>query len=176
MTIYEKTSMGLEEIKSKVRGLSMIERRVLIFIDGKRTVDDLGALPRVKDLDGIITLLVSEGYIAPSGVQGSPVAPASAAEVPPSIQEQPGEPTPSFRDLPEKFQPEKFDMAKNFMTNTLNHFKGFYGATSLVREIDACEDHDALRALYGAWCEQMDSSRQGLKQGKKLRKDLLDVI
>lgn len=174
MTVFEKTLRGQEEIKHKAHGLSMIERRVLIFIDGKRTVDDLKSLPRVTDLDGIISLLETGSYIAQVA---KPTAPAPAHEIPLSgSQEQSGEPLPSFRELPPTFQPDKFNMAKHYMTNTLNHFKGFYGATRLVREIDNCQTHEELRGFYTVWCQDIDATRAGKKRMEKLRKDLLDVL
>lgn len=57
--IFAKTPKGVEEVQTKANGLSMIERWVLISIDGKRTFDDLKNLPRVEDLDGILTRLES---------------------------------------------------------------------------------------------------------------------
>lgn len=169
MTIFEKTPKGQEEVKSKAHGLSMIERRVLIFIDGKRTLDDLKALPRVDDLDGIIDLLQTHDYIAQT--EEAPPAPITVH----AASEQSDE-APAFRELPETFQQDKFDMAKNYMTNTLNHFKGFYGATRLVRDIDECQTHEGLRELYQAWLEGIDGTRAGKKQRDKLRKELLDVL
>ncbi len=175
MTVFEKTLKGQEEVKNKTHNLSMIERRVLIFIDGKRTLDDLRSLPGVKDLDGVLSLLSTQGYI----VQMAEVkkASASVSEASPSASHHPpGEPDSPFRKLPETFQPDKFNMAKHYMINTLNHFKGFYGATRLVREIDACQTHEELRGFYDAWCERIDGTRAGNKQGEKLRQDLLDVL
>lgn len=160
MTTFEKTTKGLDEIKNKTHGLSIIERRVLIFIDGKRTFDDLKSLPRVTDLDGIISLLETEGYITQAVVSAAPS----------------DEPLSPFRELPAIFQQDKFDMAKHYMTNTLNHFKGFYGATRLVREIDECQTHEELRGFYEAWCEGIEGTRAGNKRMEKLQKDLLVVL
>lgn len=166
MIIFEKTTKGLEEVRSKAHDLSMIERRVLIFIDGKRTLAAISALPRVENLDSIVSFLEAEGYIAPT----------AAAEPPAEEALTPEESLSPFRELPATFQPEKFNMAKNYMTNTLNHFKGFYGATRLVREIDECQSHDELRALYDAWCKEIDGTRQSKKRVEQLRKDLLEVL
>jgi hypothetical protein len=62
------------------------------------------------------------------------------------------------------------------MVNTLNAFKGFYGATSLVRSIDHCQTHEELRDLFDAWHESISGTRQWQKQGADLQKKLLDVI
>ncbi len=172
MTIFEKTTKGLEEIKNKTYGLSMIERRVLIFIDGKRTFDDLKSLPRVTDLDGIISLLQTDGYIAQATGSTAPANEVSLS----GLSEYSDELLPPFRELPATFQLKKFNMAKHYMTNTLNHFKGFYGATRLVREIDECQTHEELRVFYDEWCEVIEGTRAGKKRMDKLRKDLLAVL
>ncbi len=176
MTVFEKTLKGQEEVKNKAHNLSMIERRVLIFIDGKRTLDDLRSLPGVKDLDGVLSLLSTQGYIVQMAEAKQASTPTSETSL--SIPHKPsgGAADSPFRELPETFQPDKFNMAKHYMINTLNHFKGFYGATRLVREIDACQTHEELRGFYDAWCERIDGTRAGNKQGGKLRQDLLDVL
>lgn len=171
--IFKKTPKGQAEVKNKVYGLSMIERRVLIFIDGKRTLDELQSLPRVTALDNVLDLLKTEDYIT----QVEELAALDAnSEAPSPESPESSDGLPPFRELPLTFQPDKFNMAKNYMTNTLNHFKGFYGATRLVRDIDGCQTHEELRDLYSAWLENIDGTRAGKKQRDKLRKELLDVL
>lgn len=167
MVVFEKSSKGLEEVKTKAHGLSMIERRVLILVDGKRTVDDLKAMSRVPDLDNIIHLLQTGRYVNQLTGQDDSLAAHNGR----SIEEK-----SPFRELPEVFQPEKFSMAQNFMTNTLNHFKGFYGATRLVRDIEACHTHEELRKFYDMWCQEIDNSSKGKKRMEELRASLLDVL
>ena len=48
--VFAKTRKGQDEIATKAGGLSPRVRRVLIFVDGKRTVDDLRSLLQSDDL------------------------------------------------------------------------------------------------------------------------------
>ncbi|MBU1723047.1 MAG: hypothetical protein KJ892_04230 [Gammaproteobacteria bacterium] len=180
--IFAKTPKGIEEVETKAHGLSRLERSVLIYVDGKRTEEDFKILPRVSaELDNILAMLESGGYITPVGMAASPAAhpaPAVLTNNAPSPVADPvsGVTSTIFRELPATFDPAKFNMAKNFMTNTLNAFKGPYGATTLVRNIDHCQTHEELRALFDQWHEAIANTRQGQKQGKDLQAKLLDVL
>ncbi|HEU0202467.1 MAG TPA: hypothetical protein VFR86_18805 [Burkholderiaceae bacterium] len=86
--IFVKTPKGTAEIAARGGALSLAARRVLIMIDGKRTVADLAPLLRPGEIDGVIGTLESMGFIqraggetpraaeAPRGAE----APAPAAE------------------------------------------------------------------------------------------------
>lgn len=110
MMVFEKTPKGQEEVKDKAHGLSMIERRVLIFINGKRTLDDLKALPRVADLDGIISLLQTEGYISET----------EAATAKTSEQNTPAPNSPEQKDVPPETHEadDGDDLAQSFMAGS----------------------------------------------------------
>ncbi|QTR45956.1 hypothetical protein J9253_18525 [Thiothrix litoralis] len=166
--VFIKTPKGVEEVETKANGLAMIQRWVLISIDGKRTFADLKTLPRVNDLEGILTFLETGGYITPVSTPtsvGSDMA-----------KQAPNTALSIFRPLPATVDPKTFGMAKHFMINTLNAFCGSYGATALVRSIDQCQTHEELRALFDRWHEDIANTRQGQKQGKDLQKKLLDVL
>lgn len=180
--VFIKTPKGVQEIETKANGLSTIERWVLIYIDGKRTLEDLKTLPRVNDLHGIITMLEGAGYITPlNGASASstplPASPVVTPVATPAVS-QPAPTTSAsiFRELPATFDSAKFGMAKNFMINTLNTFQGFYGVTALVRKLDHCQTHEELRSLYDEWYSAIIGTRQGLKQERTLREKLLAVL
>ena len=62
-TAFAKTPKGHEEITSKAGGLSPRVRRVLIFVDGKRTVDELRGMLQSDDLQHTLGMLEEAGYI-----------------------------------------------------------------------------------------------------------------
>lgn len=167
--IYSKTAKGIAEVETKANGLSRLERSVLIYIDGKRTNAELKQLPRVSDtLTSILHTLETGGYIQLLTSATTTITPADTPSNTPS--------TDIFRTLPATFEPEKFTMAKNFMINTLNFFKGQYGATTLVRNIDHCRTHDELRTHFAAWHAAIISTTQGQKRESELREKLLAVL
>ena len=75
--IYAKTPKGVAEVAARTAQLSMTTRRVLIMMDGKRTIDELSVLVRPGEIDAIITQLESAG-LAQKASSPSAVEPASA--------------------------------------------------------------------------------------------------
>lgn len=61
--IYAKTPKGMAEVSARSAQLSMTTRRVLIMMDGKRTVEELAQLVRPGELDGIIAQLEGAGLV-----------------------------------------------------------------------------------------------------------------
>jgi len=74
--VYSKTPKGVAEIAARSAQLSMTTRRVLIMIDGKRSVDELAVLLRPGEIDAVIAQLESAGLIQRSSTS------ASALDVP----------------------------------------------------------------------------------------------
>ncbi|HTN49565.1 MAG TPA: hypothetical protein VMK32_09055 [Burkholderiaceae bacterium] len=61
--VYAKTPKGIAEVATRSAQLSMTSRRVLIMIDGKRTVDELAVLLRPGEIVNVIGQLESTGLI-----------------------------------------------------------------------------------------------------------------
>ena len=62
--VYAKTAAGIAEINHRKLGLSAPARRILIVIDGQRSLSSLPAFARAGELGGIIQELVQHGLIA----------------------------------------------------------------------------------------------------------------
>lgn len=158
--IFAKTPKGQEEIATKSGGLSPRVRRVLIMIDGKRSVDDLRSLLQSDDLQHTLGMLEEDAYIA--------VASSTKGEPLPSIT--------AFSELPATHDPVRLQQARNFMTNTLNAFVGALGTSALLNRIEAAQSHEALRAQYDEWYHAIVMSREGRREAEALRSKLLAVI
>jgi hypothetical protein len=61
--IFRKTTLGYEEIVSRVNGLAPRLRRCLIIVDGKRTMIELMGMLQGEDISPLIQTLEIEGYI-----------------------------------------------------------------------------------------------------------------
>lgn len=159
--IFAKTPKGLDEVASKSGGLTPRIRRVLIMVDGKRTVDDLRGMLQADDLQHTLGILEEDGYIA-----------MAASSAPP-------EPLPSitaFGDLPATPDPIRLQQARNFMGNTLKAFVGALGTSSLLDRIENAETHADLRRYYDEWYHAIVTSREGRREAESLRSKLLAVI
>src|SRR5512133_2379985 len=89
--IYAKTPKGVAEVAARTAQLSMTTRRVLIMMDGKRTVDELAMLVRPGEIDGIVNQLEAAGLAQRAGDSPAPVPPgpaesrATESQPPPTI-------------------------------------------------------------------------------------------
>lgn len=166
--VFAKTEKGQDELARRSEGLSARVRRVLILINGSRTVEDVRELVSADDLTHTLGLLEEQGYIELKGI-----ATAGAAMVPergnlPSIT--------AFRKLPPEPDPREFEMAQHFMLNTLKTFCGQYGPISLMSEIYATRCHQDLREYFDRWYRAIVDTRQGRRRAEDLRADLLKVL
>ena len=84
-TRLAKTETGREEMSRRSPRLSTVERRLLILVDGDKTVNDLGTFVRVGELEPALDRLLGLGLVAPHGDPVSlppPVAPGFSAPMP----------------------------------------------------------------------------------------------
>jgi hypothetical protein len=166
--VFAKTPKGQTEITAKTGGLTPRVRRALIFVDGKRTVDELRSMLTSDDLQHTLGMLEEDGYIEVVSVTDSASHAMPAKEALPPIT--------AFPPLPADTDPIRLQQARNFMMNTLNTFVGSLGASSLLDRIDQTEGHAELRALYDEWYHAMVMSRDGRREAEGLRAKLMQVI
>ena len=88
-TTYIKTDKGRAEVAGRSGTLNPVQRRVLIMVDGKKTVNDLGAFVRVGELDGALAHLVHAALIASTDFVAPLRAPVAAGFAAASVTELP---------------------------------------------------------------------------------------
>ena len=167
--VFHKTPKGVEEMEKRNHGLTPKVRRLLIMIDGKRSVDTLREMALADDLSHTLGVLEEEGFIEVAGV-----ATAGGATVP-----APAGPLPSitaFRDDPAPDDPMRLQLSRNFMQNTLNAFVGALGVSGLLDRLDAAQNLGDLRVCFDEWYQAIVSSRDGRRQAVALRAKLLETI
>lgn len=161
--VFAKTPKGQEEITSRKGGLTPRVRRVLIMIDGKRSIGELRGMLPADDLQHTLGTLEEEGYIEilTSGTSAPPARMASIT---------------AFADLPDGSDPVRLQRARNFMINTLNTFVGSLGASSLLDHLEKAPDHATLRLHFDDWYHAMVMSRDGKREAETLRTRLIEII
>lgn len=167
--VFAKTPKGQEEMERRSGGLTPRVRRVLIFVDGKRTVDDLRAMAAADDLTHTLGMLEEDGYIQVVATQdkAGKITATSAGQSLPSIT--------AFRDL-SKTDEMSLAKARNFMNNTVNVFAGSVGTSTLIDHIQKAQSHAELRASFDDWYYVIVSSRDGKREAEGLRTKLLEVL
>lgn len=107
--VYSKTLKGQEEIKTRAGGLSQRMRQVLIFIDGKRSRDELFGMLKGDDMDALLATLVAQGLVEASGSAAPKMAAATPVTAPAPA---PSAAAAAPRPLPKTPEPPKLDAAE----------------------------------------------------------------
>ena len=166
--VFTKTEKGRTEITERTGGLHTLMRRILIIVDGKRTVDELREFVAADDLTHTLGELEEAGYIEAVGIRKGDGVQAPVEGELPSIT--------AFRDLPAAPNPADLEKARHFMINTLRTFCGQYTHMTLMSAINLAADHGELRALFPDWYRHVVESWQGRRRAEELRTQLLEVI
>ena len=165
--IFSKTRKGHDEIENRSGALSPRVRRVLIFVDGKRSVEDLRGMLQSDDLQHTLGMLEEDGFIEMSG-------PASALSSGAPVASQAS--VTAFRLHPPGDDPVRLQQARNFMLNTIRTFVGALGTSSLQDRLEAARTHADLRALFDEWYHALVTSRDGRREAEHLRSKLLEIL
>ena len=134
--IYLKTDKGRAEIAERQGGLSGLQRRVLIMVDGTKTVNDLGAFVRVGELDDVLAHLLACGMLVPTehiAPLQAPAAPGFAA-APPAQAPRPAT------------SPEEFKKVRAQASSFVQERLGASGEP-ICEAINRCSSPDELRKL-----------------------------
>ena len=169
LTPFAKTPQGMLEVQTGSLRLSLLTRRVLILVDGHRTGKDLGAFVAGSDILNLLEELLSRECIAPVSSAAAPpaAAPAQPAVANAELADLPPAQTRSAKDV---------EMARNFMTNTVNTIFGHHNRISLIEAIHACQTSEDLRRVYVSWAQAMEGNATGKKRLPELREKLFAVL
>lgn len=136
--VYSKTPKGVAEVAARSAQLSMTTRRVLIMVDGKRTVDELAVLLRPGEIDAVITQLESAGLIQRNSATHAIDVPTVAGRVLETVA-----PT-TQGGAPDEQNPMTLDEAKRRAVRELTDRLG-PGAESLAIRIEGCKTIEDFR-------------------------------
>jgi hypothetical protein len=136
--VYSKTPKGVAEVAARSAQLSMTTRRVLIMVDGKRTIDELAVLLRPGEIDAVITQLESAGLIQRNSATHAIDVPTVAGRVLESVA-----PTTQGGAADEQ-NPMTLEEAKRRAVRELTDRLG-PGAESLAIRIEGCKTIEDFR-------------------------------
>lgn len=166
--IFAKTRLGQDEIASRSGKLTPRERRLLIFTDGKRPVDELQRMLQVDDLRPLLERLAEAGLIERIGsARKTPAQPTSAPQLPTITV---------FRALPDPPDPRQLELARNYLVNSLKTFCSPQANQQLIAAALAAKTHDELRWQFEPWLHAITQTLQGKLRAEELRAHLLKII
>jgi hypothetical protein len=124
---FKKTAIGQQEIEQRAMGLRPALRRLLIVMDGKRTVESLFPLFRATELQILLDELLAFGMIEPTETAMS-FLPTAARDV---------------RDM-QPLQPQQFAATRAAAAKSAEGLLGA-GAKPFVAKILKCTNSSELR-------------------------------
>ena len=179
-TIFAKTALGQQEVQSRAMGLTPLVRRLLILVDGKRSGQELAAFVNGHAVSELLDELLQRQCIetvAASAVQATAAAapaPAPAAEK--TATERMREAALAGLPPPESRGAKDVEMARNFMTNTVNTIFQPNTRLTLLKAIFDCRSAAEVRAVYPRWSDAIASSAIGAKRLPEFHDKLFKVL
>lgn len=192
--IFSKTPLGAQEMAARSLGLTPLQRRVLILLDGKRSLADVAVLVPGHDVAALVEQLVAHACVvysmdAPGGAPvttertNSPVQPGVVPGPSAGTQGAPVSPALALAQLAFDALPpaasrsaKDVEMARNFMTNTINRMFEQYSKLTLVEAIFSCKDADDLRRVYPDWAHTMQTNTIAARRFPELSSQLFTTL
>lgn len=164
-TSYFKTDKGREEIDARQAGLSAKARRLLILIDGRKSLAELQQQSAAGDeFDALLGQLKAQGLIgsdastATGAVSAPTVAPVQTVPVrPPEAMEPIATPA---ANLARVVPAAELTAVRDLMLSSAKEYLGLMGA-DLIRSLEAADDERSVRACASRWHLAMRESRRG---------------
>ena len=140
-TTLSKTDKGRLEMAERSGKLSAVQRRLLILVDGKKTVNDLGAFVRVGELTGALYHLQDLGLIAPSAqlvALQPPAGPGFVASRPSELARPATDPREfaAVRDQAARFVQERLGQAGAPICSAIERCASPHELRSMLRGIE----------------------------------------
>ena len=133
----------------------MIERRLLILVDGKRTSEEIWRITKVADCEHILVQLSSAGYIeAGQSTQAGKIS--SVAEA--------------------REQSDQNMAPKTFMLTTLRSMADPVHAARIGKEIQAAQSKNELQSLVDIWYQAISDNPANLTRVDGIRSTLLNKL
>ena len=174
--VFRKTEKGQEEVARRRFGLDMRQRRVLIMMDGTKSLAAIKELMPNEGVGNIISFLIEQGFVASTQSNMRKENAATVQSAPALVAAQPGlagstqraaEPAAPKRarsnsiDAPGLLQdPQKIREVKDFMTTTATTYLGLLSA-GVIHHIERAEGAAQLMAVVGPWHMALRESKQG---------------
>ncbi|MEM7209267.1 MAG: hypothetical protein AAF434_15700 [Pseudomonadota bacterium] len=186
--VFQKTASGQYEVNEKSAGLSMRERRVLILLNGQRTLGQVQQMSLVETIEAVIDKLLDLDLIEPlransrrtptSNVSlaepATKTAPQRAVEPPIQTPRQANAPTPV--DVPVASSGPITAQAQTFMRNSLLRFANRVRVSKLVSSIDSAANSAELKPLIKPWYDAIAESPTGIYEVDDLKASLLEML
>jgi len=153
--IYRKTEKGKQEIAHQSGALSMLDRRLLIMLNGNTPLSEIRKRSLVSDFDNVLQLLIAKRFVELA---------------------TPGEAEPETVVKHPAADPVDPAAARELMVNTLKTFGNQFRIKGLLGEIEAAPGLRELQNLLPGWYQAIAETPNGMYQADDLRADLKKLL
>ena len=172
---FVKTDVGQREVQTRSLRLGPLVRRVLILVDGRRTGQELSSFSGGGDIASLLAELLRLECIA--AVDAGAASGASVASaLPDASAAAPVEDDLARLPPAQTRGPKDVEMARNFMTNTVNTIFGHHNRISLIESIHLCQSAEDLRKVFPAWKHALEGKASAKKRLPELQSKLFAVL
>ena len=173
--VFVKTAKGQAELNARTGVLTPRARRVLILVDGKRTVDDLDDLVQSETLRNTLGQLEEDGFI--EYIQDGGSAPAKPRPaLAPSPSARMGAPTAGAAMPPSAGAPKRLDEARLLMSEAIHRCDSDHRTPGILQQIASAQSPADLRALHDDWLDVITASGDSPWEVNSLRNRLARVL
>ncbi|SMC26366.1 hypothetical protein SAMN02745857_02463 [Andreprevotia lacus DSM 23236] len=172
--VYVKTDRGQQEMQQR-GSLSPLLRRLLIVVDGNRTVRMLSTMLAGQDVMALLQALEDQGFILnPSAIAGfkmlgQPSQPVASA---PIVAPQP---VAAVEEDEAELDPARIHDIKVLMRDSTTQFLGLMGS-NLVAEIESVQNAARLKTVMARWNMALRESRTGAPYADQYLKAVKTLI
>jgi len=177
--VFAKTAIGQHEVSTRALGLSPLARRLLILVDGKRSGQELAEFVAGHPVVDLLGELLTRQCIEVVGTAAAPVKAATPDKTASaSASASVTTPEAALAALPpaESRSAQDLEMARNFMTNTVNTIFQPNTRLTLLKAIVACKTSAEAREVYPRWAETMAASTIGARRLPEFHDKLFKVL
>ena len=174
---FVKTDVGQREVQTRSLRLGPLARRVLILVDGRRTGQELSSFSGGGDIASLLgELLRLECIAAVDSAAANDTSVAVASVLPDARAAAPTEDDLAGLPPADTRGPKDVEMARNFMTNTVNTIFGHHNRISLIESIHLCQSAEDLRRVFPAWKHALEGQASAKKRLPELQAKLFAVL
>lgn len=177
-SVFTKTAKGHDEVARRGFGLNPRQRRVLIVMDGTKSLSTITEMIPRQELDEIVSFLAQQSFIAlaegrdekrqSSTIDGPPNREPDNKEIAVPVVPEPvlaAAPQQAFSLSPKPEMTftqdaEKIREIKDFMTTTATTYLGLMAA-DLIHRIERAKEAAALRSVIAQWHMALCESKHG---------------
>ena len=156
--IYQKSTLGIQEIASSQRTLSVRQRQVLVLINGKRSIIDLEGFFEKQQLSDILTTLAQGGFVQ---TLSSPLVTTNTSH--------------TLTDSVSVLSREQINNIQQILLNGADDYLGIMGR-NIKGRIQKTENFEQLKSCIAMWHMALRESKLGRESAGFLMEQINQTI